>query len=242
MSTLKAHNIEPATGTDVALGAAGDSVTVSGDSIKLNTFKDSGGNTLFISNGSGTLSSINSALKGNGPILISSQTASSSSTVEFTSGIDSTYDRYMFVFVNMRPSSDSVGFQFQANAVGQDGYNETITSTTHQAWHYESDSSQGVGYNTSADQAQGSSYQYITTSTGNASNESLSGILYLYSPSSTTYVKHFNVRVNENTANDISGDRWAAGYINVTAAITQISFRFESGNVADGKIKMYGVL
>ena len=153
MSTLKAHNIEPATGTDVALGAAGDSVTVSGDSIKLNTFKDSGGNTLFISNGSGTLSSINSALKGNGPILISSQTASSSSTVEFTSGIDSTYDRYMFVFVNMRPSSDSVGFQFQANAVGQDGYNETITSTTHQAWHYESDSSQGVGYNASADQA-----------------------------------------------------------------------------------------
>ena len=56
MSTLKAHNIEPATGTDVALGAAGDSITVSGDSLKLNTFKDAGGNTLFTSNGSGTLS------------------------------------------------------------------------------------------------------------------------------------------------------------------------------------------
>ena len=68
MSTLKTHNIEPATGTDVALGAAGDSITVSGDSLTTNAIKDAGGNTLFTSDGAGTLSSVNSGLKGGGPI------------------------------------------------------------------------------------------------------------------------------------------------------------------------------
>ena len=127
MSTLKAHNIEPATGSDVALGAAGDSVTVSGDSIKLNTFKDAGGNTLFISDGSGTLSSVNSKLKGEGPILISSQTASGSANVAFTSGLTSTYDKYMFVFVNINPATDSAFFTFQVSTNCGSSYGVTIT-------------------------------------------------------------------------------------------------------------------
>ena len=173
--------------------------------------------------------------------LISSATASSSSSVEFTSGIDSTYDEYVFYCVNMRPSSDSVGYQFQFNASGQTGFNETITSTYFQAFHYENDSNSGLSYNTSYDQAQGTSYQYVTASSGNASNESASGILHLYSPSSTSKVKHFQFRFNVNTANDISGDRWGAGYVNTVSAIDEISFRFEIGNVADGNIYLFGV-
>jgi hypothetical protein len=96
MSTLKTHNIEPATGTDVALGAAGDTITISGDSLKLNTLKDSGGNTLFSSDGSGTVTNINSGLRG-GPILITTNSFTGASSSSFTSGIDSTYDKYMFV-------------------------------------------------------------------------------------------------------------------------------------------------
>ena len=80
MSTLKVHNIEPATGTDVALGAAGDSITVSGDSLKMNTLKDAGGNTLFTSDGAGTVTSINTGLA-SGPMLISSQTANVATTL-----------------------------------------------------------------------------------------------------------------------------------------------------------------
>ena len=37
-------------------------------------------------------------------------------------------------------------------------------------------------------------------------------------------------------------DNFIAGYINTTAAITQIDFKFNSGNIDAGKIKMYGVL
>ena len=240
MSTVKAHNIEPATGTDVALGAAGDSVTVSGDSLKLDTFKDAGGNTLFTSDGSGTLSSVNSGLKGAGPILILSQTASNSASVSFTSGIDSTYDRYMFVFTDINPATNATYWEVQFNAVGGSGFNETITSTYFLARHTESDSGTTFNYDPGNDQAQGTGYQYIAQGVGSEADESAAGELFLFNPSSTTYVKYYystSVMTQSGTQNahDFSG-----GYINTTAAIDEISFKFSTGNL-DAVIKMYGL-
>ncbi len=61
MSTLETKKIEPLSGTSVTLGAAGDAVTMpAGVTVKTNTVKDAGGNTLWTSDGSGTLSSVNS--------------------------------------------------------------------------------------------------------------------------------------------------------------------------------------
>ena len=241
MSTLKAHNIEPATGTDVALGAAGDSVTVSGDSLKLDTFKDAGGNTLFTSDGSGTLSSVNSGLKGAGPILIQSQTASSSASISFTSGLDSTYDKYMFVFVNIHPATNSVNFGFQVNAAGQSGFNETITSNVFGAMHAENDNDATLTYQSGSDQAQGTALQTLNYNTGNQNDASVSGELHLFNPASTTYVKHFYSTNNEMLEASYSVNYFVAGYINTTSAIDEIEFKFASGNIDAGKIKMYGI-
>ena len=247
MSTVKAHNIEPATGTDVALGAAGDSVTVSGDSLKLDTFKDAGGNTLFTSDGSGTLSSVNSGLKGAGPILIQSQTASNSASISFTSGLDSTYDKYMFVFVNMHPATNSVDFGFQVNAAGQSGFNETITSNVFGAMHAENDNDATLTYQSGSDQAQGTALQTLNYNTGNQNDASVSGELHLFNPASTTYVKHFYSRwityFGHATSGEDQGrpdDDFTAGYFNTTSAIDAISFKMSSGNF-DGVIQMYGI-
>ncbi|MDP6772274.1 MAG: hypothetical protein QF704_16330 [Anaerolineales bacterium] len=241
MSTLETKKIEPLSGTSVTLGAAGDAVTMpAGVTVKTNTVKDAGGNTIWTSDGSGTVSSVNSALQGN-MVFISSQTASSSSSVSFTSGIDSTYDEYVFYFVGINPATDSVEFSFQVNATGQSGFNETMTTTWHQAYHYENNSASGFGYHTGYDQAQGTSYQVFVGSLGSGSNECCAGQLHLFSPASTTYVKHFYSRLNENTANDISGDRWSAGYINTTSAITEIDFKMSSGNINEGTIYLYGI-
>ena len=38
-------------------------------------------------------------------ILLSTQTASASATISFTTGLDSTYDEYIFKFINVRPTS-----------------------------------------------------------------------------------------------------------------------------------------
>ena len=172
-------------------------------------------------------------------VLLSSQTASDSATLDFTSGIDSTYGEYIFKFYDVNPANDAVDFRVQFNASGQSGYNETITSATFMAHHYEDDSSSGLAYSGGYDQAQGTAAQNIAENIGNGADESASGELHLFNPSSTTYVKHFYGR-SVNYAGTYGGDMFAAGYINVTAAITNVQFTMESGNF-DGTIKMWGV-
>ncbi len=171
--------------------------------------------------------------------LISTHTASASATLDITSGIDSTYDSYEFHCVNMHPAS-SAYFQFQVNAAGETGFNEVITSTAFRAYHKEDDSATSLAYFTSGDQAQGTAYQQIGISSTDA-DQSTSGVLTLYAPSSTTYVKHFVSRSNGSNILDYDQEWYVAGYINTTSAIDEISFNFSSGNIDAGTIKMFGV-
>ena len=241
MTTLKTNAIEPeGATTNLVIGESGQNVVVGGSGgIKVNTMKDAGGNTLFTSNGSGVLSSVSGF--GGAQVLISSQTASSSATISFTSGIDSTYKEYVFEFINIHAGTDNVHFGFQANVDGGSGYDEFITSTAFEAYNNETGGTPDVNYQTARDQAQGQSFQDILPYMGNDNDQAASGELHLFNPSSTTYVKHFYHRgVVANTTNYIQDD-FIAGYFNVTAAITQIQFKMSSGNIDAGKIKMYGV-
>jgi hypothetical protein len=61
--------------------------------------------------------------------LLSTQTASSSASISFTSGIDSTYDIYKFEFINCHPATDDVNFQFNLSTDGGSNYNVTKTTT-----------------------------------------------------------------------------------------------------------------
>ena len=175
------------------------------------------------------------------PTLISTATASNATDVSITSGIDSTYDEYMFVCTDINPASDGVIFQFQCNAAGASGYNETITSTFFYALHAEDDSAASLGYHTTHDQAQGTGYQSLAFDVGNAADESAAGILHLFSPSNTTYVKHFYSTFDSNQNLDYQyGPAMAAGYINTTTAIDDIQFKMSSGNF-DGVIQLFGI-
>ena len=172
--------------------------------------------------------------------LIATATASASATLSFTTGIDSTYDAYEFRFTNIHPSDNGNYFKFQVNAVGQTGFNEVITSTHFRAVHNDSNSVEVLEYEAGADQAQGTAYQTLDTGVGNDNDQSISGVLTLYAPSSTTYVKHFTSRVSSHYT-VYSRDSYAAGYINTTAAIDEISFAMSSNNIDAGVIKMYGI-
>ena len=239
MSTLKATTIEPATGTNVTLGTTGDTVALPGNTLVLDTWKDSGGNTLFTSNGSGTVSSVNAGLAGAGPVLIQSQTASGSASIEFTTGLDSTYDRYMFVFVDIHPATDNVGLMFDCSV--SSSYGTTKTTTYFIAYHNEAGSDTSLSYQTSRDLAQGTGSQYLTVTTGNAADECASGVLHLIAPASTTYVKQFYSRANSYDGNNYTMDNYAAGYINTTSAVDGVKFTMSSGNIDAGTFKLYGV-
>jgi hypothetical protein len=176
--------------------------------------------------------------------LIKEQTASSSSTIDFVDGtsdvvLDSTYPIYLIKVINAHPGTDDVAFQFQANAAGGSGFNETMTTTTFKSYHNEGDSLNVLSYVTAGDQAQGTSYQGIS-SVENDNQESCSGELWLFNPSSTTYVKHFMARF-QDIHSAVSMDTFTAGYFNTTSAIDEISFKCASGNIDSGTFKLYGI-
>ena len=178
---------------------------------------------------------------------ISTGTASGDpATISFTSGIDDTYNEYQFHMVNIHPSSDgTVGLSFQVNAHDGSsqltGFDETITSTAFRAIHREDGADGGMGYQAARDQAQGTAYQNLWAGAGADNDQAGSGILTLYAPSSTTYVKHFVSRSQFSHDGDYSIQFFTAGYINTTSAIDEISFAFATGNIDAGTIHMYGV-
>ena len=181
-------------------------------------------------------------------VFIKKLTASGSATLSFVDGtsdvvLDDTYKEYLFTFNNIHPATDNVKLSVQANAAGGSGFNETITSSAVKSEHYENDASAGVSYDTVNDQAQGTGYAPLMTGNGlgNANDESGSGVLHLFNPSSTTFVKHFISRISHVGYQDIQMDCFVAGYINTTSAIDEISFKMSSGNIDAGVIKMYGV-
>jgi len=242
MSKVFADTIEsPNEDGTVTIGTSTNTVTATGNIVQANTVKDSGGNTLWTSDGAGNLSSVNSALTGNLKLL-STQTASGASSVEFTSGIDSTYDVYIFKFVDVNPATDNVKFTFN----GSDdtlswSYDVVKTTSYFNAEHAESGAAGALYYKTNHDLAQSTGYQPLTYELGSDADQCLAGELYLFNPASTTYVTHFYYVGNQSQNTDMTLNPHVSGYFNTTSAITALDFKMNSGNF-DGIIKMYGLL
>ena len=173
--------------------------------------------------------------------LLQTQTASSSATISFTSNIDSTYDVYMFKFINIHPATDGVYLNFQASTNGGSSYGVTLTSTFFRAVHNEAGDTYALEYRNARDLAQSTSFQNLTESTGNDNDQSCNGTLTLYAPSSTTFVKNWLSTNNTYHNNDYSMNVNSAGYFNTTSAINGIQFKMSSGNIDSGVIKLYGI-
>jgi len=195
----------------------------------------------FASNNSlSAISTLPASISGGGMTLISEQTASSSSTIDFTSNIDSTYDVYVFKFINMHPATNNVEFQVNFRD-GNSNFDATKTTTTFRAFQDESGSTTSLGYDTATDLAQSTSFQAIGNAVGNGNDECYSGELRLFNPSSTTFVKHFISTGNLYHPSDFSVNEFVAGYCNVTSAIDGVQFKMSSGNIDSGVIKLYGI-
>ncbi len=187
------------------------------------------------------ITALPASVSGGAMTLISTQTASSSATIQFTSGIDSTYKEYIIKIYDMHPATDNHIFEFQGNASGGSGFNETITSTCFRSFHTESDSTTDLAYLVNDDLAQGTDHQHLANGVGNGNDESLAGELHLFDPSNTTFVKHFIAKFNFYEADSGSNTYYTAGYFNTTSAIDEIQFKMASGNIDAGTFKLYGV-
>ena len=199
---------------------------------------------LFAKNNSlSAVTALPASISGGGLNLISTQTASSSATISFTSGIDSTYKEYIVKFYDVHPQTDnntSTNY-FEVNfRDGSTDYDATKTTTIFRAYHFEDNSTQALAYDTSHDLAQSTSFQRIAQGMGNDNDQCVAGVLHLFDPSSTTFVKHFLCETS-NIHSDNGAYKWnVAGYCNTTTAIDGVQFKMTTGNIDSGTFKLYG--
>ena len=173
-----------------------------------------------------------------GMTLLSTQTASSDSTITFASGIDSTYKEYIFKYYDVHPSE---GVRLAVNfRDGSTAYDATKTSTFFEVYQNEAGTSTSLAYVTDYDLAQSTAVQSIGY-VGNENDESLAGTLHLFDPSNTTFVKHYFATTPGYHGSDLALTSYVAGYCNVTDAIDGVQFSMTSGNIDSGTFKMYGV-
>tara|TARA_R110000824_G_scaffold271527_1_gene460024 strand:+ start:460 stop:999 length:540 start_codon:yes stop_codon:yes gene_type:complete len=173
------------------------------------------------------------------PTFISTHPASGDTNLSITSNIDSTYDVYMFVFTAIHPSVDRPAFTFNGSTDGGSSYAVTKTTTFFKV-KTANGSSGDLSYMPAEDLAQSTDYQIISDLILNDAEASAAGILYLFGPSSTTYVKNFNGRSNCFGEGDRTQDMFVGGYFNTTSAINAVDFKISTGNF-DGVIQMYGI-
>ena len=176
--------------------------------------------------------------------LIKSVTASASATISFVDGtdgvvLDGTYSSYVFKFINIHPSIASAP-QVNFSTDGGSNYNVTKTSSAFNPYHDEADTGAVLQYNTGKDLAQSTSFQDFGGTQDADNDTGCSGSLFLYNPSSTTYVKHYILNANQ-VSTAFSQEFFIAGYCNTTSAVNAVRFQFSSGNIDDGIIKLYGV-
>ena len=178
---------------------------------------------------------------------IKTLTASSSSTLSFVNGssdvvLDSTYPIYLFKFIGIHAATDNQDFLFNgSDDDSSHSYDVTKTTSVFESYFNEDGDDSGLAYQTAEDIAQGTGFQQLGKNLGTDNDQSASGELYLFNPSSTTFAKHFMGTMSSYQHNEYSVISHTAGYFNTTADITAIQFKMNSGNIDAGTIKLYGL-
>ena len=201
-----------------------------------------------ISNGTTLLDAgaLDSGIATGSMTLIKTLTASSSGTLSFVDGasgvtLDNTYKEYLFTFNNIHPQTDSKKFRITFSVDGGSNYGVATTSTAFFARHNEADTNTALSYDASFDLDQSTSGQNLNNDVGNDNDQCDAGMLHLFNPASTTFVKHFISRVSTSQATNYHYDMHYAGYVNTTSAITAVKFDMASGNIDAGDICLYGI-
>ena len=179
---------------------------------------------------------------GVGEILIKSITVSSDSTISFTSGIDSTYKKYIFRFqIHVANDEDNLLWQASTNSGG--AYGISTTNTYFRGRHEEDDGSAVFDINANADLSSSTNGISLGRSIGNDNDQVIAGYICLFDPSNTSHIKHYSTACNLSSGgtNNASYNTFCGGYLNTTSAVDAIKLNFQNGNLSEGFVQLYGV-
>ena len=155
--------------------------------------------------------------------------------------LDSTYKEYLFIFNQIHPETDQTNFEFNgSDDTSSHSYDIIKTTATFEAYNNEGGTDAAMS-GPARSLAQDTAFQEISFSIGADNDQSASGYLHLFNPSSTTFVKHFIGMTTHSGNNDYTTHFHVAGYFNTTAAITAIQFKFSADEIQGGTISLYGI-
>ena len=179
--------------------------------------------------------------------LIKTVTASDDSTISFVNGtsdvvLDSTYPIYVvkIISANIQTDNQDLVINF-SDDTSSHSYDLAKTDTYFAGLHTEADNDAGLQYEAAEDLAQGTGFTVVTKEQANDADAGACSTIWLFNPSSTTFIKHYMMRSNWFQHNDYAQDAFKSGYINTTAAVTAIQFKSTSGNIDSGTFKLYGI-
>ena len=163
-------------------------------------------------------------------VLLSTQRASSSSTIDFT-GITGTYRVYVIIADSITTSTATTNIVCRFGTGGTPTWVSGATDYAYSGAFAGSDASFGNSSSASA------SFMKITSMT-NTSNELYNFVLYLFNPASTG-----KCMIGFNGYFGYAGISYAvngSGFYKTASAITGIRFLLSSGTIATGTFKLYG--
>lgn len=171
-----------------------------------------------------------------GLVLVQQQTASASATLDFTTWYSSTYDEYWIDILGTLPATDSATLQLKVSTDGGTSW-EAGTSYKYAYRYASTNGSSGVVVHagTSSINMGGGTENTTSTSTH-------TGHLRLFNPGSATRIKALAVSLQffgaDGNYYGFDGGAWWA----TVTAVNGLRFAFDSGNIAEGTIRIYGVV
>lgn len=169
-------------------------------------------------------------------VLLSSQTASASASIDFTSLITSTYDEYLIELLNIVPATTNTSILMRMST------NNGVSFDSGANYEY-----RGLASGNAAVSALGATGQTAillaggATLVNTAARGGFSGTFRLINPLSAvidkTIVGSGSLAANDGNRYQISMSGW---YI-IATAVDAIQFLMNSGNIASGIIRLYGI-
>jgi len=192
---------------------------------------------VFTSSGAGAGAVFEDAAGGGAWTYLQTVTASDSGTIEVGSAalFTSTYEVYKVFFNDVMPASDSQTGDMRVligGAAQTDAYYTRVSMRTY---------SGATGWSNTVDETATQLDRFFGTSVGNATGEGNRSEITIYNPAGTGYTMINTHGANVDASKSATMNIDCGFYNNSTAAVTGVQFYFDSGNVASGTFRLYGL-
>lgn len=171
-----------------------------------------------------------------GQIFLGEQTASNSATIDFTTGIDDTFEEYEVHFIDVVPATDNVMLRLRVSTDG--GSNWAAGATD---YGYIRQASRIAVTAWTASSAISADHAQVVDRVGNASNETLNGSIRAHNLRSTARYKMFTHNTTHWNSNAEIEIMVGGSVYKSTTAVNGLRLYMSSGNITSGTFRLYGV-